>query len=138
MSGLCSRIAGFFNDERAKADAAVKKCGKKACTADKKKQAQIKAAQKKAKDSCAKGIAPDLTRLGLDKYTQKRLNNAANFYNGLYDGKGKLPGADFNAGPSKPVAALTGGGKVADLKASEPAINTTPIPEFSLKSAFLP
>ncbi|MBI4656038.1 MAG: hypothetical protein HY746_04720, partial [Elusimicrobia bacterium] len=52
---LCSSIAGLLNDEAAKADTAVKDCKEK-CDWTKKKQKLIATAQKKANNSCAKGI----------------------------------------------------------------------------------
>ena len=123
---LCSSITSFLDDEADEANAAAKGC-KSNCGLSKTKQDLIKSAQKTAKDSCAKGVAPDIAKVskGLDKTSKQKLTSLYNQNNKnsmMFDGKGKLPNKDFNLNPFKPAVALAAGGSIADLKKSEPAI----------------
>ncbi|MBU2575163.1 MAG: hypothetical protein KKH28_13920, partial [Elusimicrobia bacterium] len=79
MSRLCSSFANVLDNEETKSAAAVKNC-KKNCALIQKKHDLIKAAQKKVDDSCAKNIAPDITKVsaGLDKNVQAKLRKQYN------------------------------------------------------------
>ncbi|MBI4801001.1 MAG: hypothetical protein HY796_00590, partial [Elusimicrobia bacterium] len=56
---LCFSVTSFLDDEAAKADTALKNCTKN-CGWKQRKDDLIDAAKKKAKESCARGEAPDI------------------------------------------------------------------------------
>jgi len=140
MDQLCASVTSFLDEESAKADAAAKAC-KKNCRWKKSKDDLIDAARKKAKESCAKGEAPDINEVskGLDGNAKARLKNLYDNNSRMFDGTAKLKAVDFNAASSKD-AAVTGktavlgkGGQVVDLKSSEPATpKLNSATEFSL------
>ncbi|MBI4801959.1 MAG: hypothetical protein HY796_05490 [Elusimicrobia bacterium] len=137
---LCSSVTSFLDEEAVKTGAAVKACKDK-CGWKKRKNDLITAAQKKAKDSCSKGQAPDINDLnkGLDGNAKERLKSLYDRNNRMFDGTAKLPTKTFKPIPSKQAAVLTGaGGQVTDLKSYEP--NTpklNPTAEFSLSGTKL-
>jgi len=115
----------------------VKKCGKKKCAAARNRQKQLKAALKRAGESCKKGSAPDISALtkGLDKDTQGRLSRLADSQSKLFDGTTKRETKDLVPGASSLGVAVGNGSQVADLKAWDPDLNQTcPPTEFSLQS----
>ncbi|MBU2574311.1 MAG: hypothetical protein KKH28_09575, partial [Elusimicrobia bacterium] len=132
---LCSAVTGFLDDEVAKTGAAVKGCKDK-CGWKKRKDDLVKAAQKKAKDSCAKGNAPDINEVnkGLDTDAKTRLKNLYDRNSRMFDGTAKLAAKDLEPVPSNQPAELTGkGGQVSDLKGSAPDLyKLSPVTEFSL------
>ncbi|MBI4801473.1 MAG: hypothetical protein HY796_03015 [Elusimicrobia bacterium] len=135
MEQLCSSVASFLDDEAAKADTALKNCTKN-CGWKKRKDDLVKAAQKKAKDTCSKGEVPDINELSkwLDTDAKTRLKNLYDRNSRMFDGTANLAAKDLTPLPSNSAATLTGaGGQVADLKTAEPAtpkLNTAS--EFSL------
>ncbi|MBI4801594.1 MAG: hypothetical protein HY796_03625 [Elusimicrobia bacterium] len=140
MEQLCSSVTSFLDDEAARADTALKNCTKN-CGWKKRKDDLIAAAKKKAKESCAKGEAPDVNELskGLDRNTKDRLKDLYNRNSRMFDGTAKLAAKDLTPVPSNSAATLTGkGGQVTDLKFYEP--NTpklNPTTEFSLSGTKL-
>ncbi|MBU1398347.1 MAG: hypothetical protein KKH85_05585 [Proteobacteria bacterium] len=127
MDQLCSSVTSFLADESAKADAALKAC-KQNCRWKKSKDDLIDAARKKAKESCAKGEAPDINDVnkGLDGNAKAKLKSLYDNNSRMFDGTAKLEAVDFNAASSKnttitgKTTSLSNGGKVTDLKSSEP------------------
>jgi len=138
---LCSSVTSFLDDEAAKAGADAKACKDK-CGWKKRKNDLITTARKKAKDSCAKGEAPDINEVskGLDGNAKEKLNGLYDQNTRMFDGTTKLSAKDFDV-KSGQAPAITGkGGQVADLKSSGPDIpKLNTVSEFSLAkpSAFL-
>jgi len=134
MSRLCSSFANVLDNEETKTAAAVKNC-KKNCALIQKKHDLIKTAQKKVDDSCAKNIAPDITKVsaGLDKNVQAKLRKQYNQHSKLYDGTADLD-KDFGLTTKSNQSPVLGkGGQVTDLKGSAPDLNKlSPVTEFSL------
>ncbi|MBI4802771.1 MAG: hypothetical protein HY796_09650 [Elusimicrobia bacterium] len=142
MEQLCSSVTSFLNDEAAKAATALKNCTKN-CNWKKHKDELVKAAQKKAKDSCAKGEAPDINDInnGLDTDAKARLKSLYDRNSRMFDGTAKLAAKDFDVKSNQSSASTGKGGQVSDLKSSEPDIKKITSPsEFSLanKSTTLP
>ncbi|MBU2459617.1 hypothetical protein KKG44_00700 [Patescibacteria group bacterium] len=138
MSRLCSSFSNILDNEETKTAAAAKNC-KKNCALIQKKHDLIKAAQKKVDDSCAKNIAPDITKVsaGLDKNVQAKLRKQYNQHSKMYDGTKDLPIKDFGLTTKSNQSPVLGkGGRVTDLKTSDPDINKTPT-EFSLSGTKL-
>jgi len=135
MEQLCSHVTSFLDDEADKAGADLKNC-KANCNWKKKKNDLITAAKKKAKDSCAKGEAPDINDInkGLDANAKTRLKDLYNQNSQLFDGKAKLPDKDFAPVASNQTILLASkGGQVTDLKSAEPSTPKLNAPsEFSL------
>ncbi|MBU2573152.1 MAG: hypothetical protein KKH28_03640, partial [Elusimicrobia bacterium] len=136
MDQLCASVTSFLDEESVKSGAAVKACAKN-CNWKKHKDELIKAAQKKAKDSCSRGEAPVINEVnkGLDKNAKARLNRLYNQNSQLFDGTDpKLAAKDLEPVPSNQPAELTGkGGQVSDLKGSAPDLyKLSPVTEFSL------
>ncbi len=125
---ICSSVTNFLNKESSKADTAVKDCKEK-CDWTKKKQKLIAAAQKKANDSCDKGIAPDISEIskGLDKTAIEKLNKLYNTDGSkMFDGTEELSAKDFNVNFNQ-TSTLTGAptsGNVMSLKSGTPDIGT--------------
>ncbi|MBI4802378.1 MAG: hypothetical protein HY796_07620 [Elusimicrobia bacterium] len=139
MEQLCSSVTSFLNDEAAKADTALKNCTKN-CGWKKRKDDLVDAARKKAKESCARGEAPDINDInkGLDGNAKARLKNLYDSNSRMFDGSAKLAAANFAPVSPKNTAITGKGSQVTDLKASEPAIpklNTAS--EFSLSGTKL-
>ncbi|MBI4802399.1 MAG: hypothetical protein HY796_07730 [Elusimicrobia bacterium] len=137
MEQLCSSVTSFLNDEAAKADTALKNC-KKNCGWRKRKDDLIDAARKKAKESCAKGEAPDVNELskGLDRNTKDRLKDLYNRNSRMFDGTAKLAAKDLTLVPSNSAATLTAkGGQVADLKSYEPNTPKLKYPKDAAKQS---
>ncbi|MBI4801065.1 MAG: hypothetical protein HY796_00940 [Elusimicrobia bacterium] len=140
MGDLCSHVISLLDNEENKAAVAVKGC-KKNCRWTNRKHDLIEAAHKKAKESCARGEAPDVNEInkGLDGNAKERLKNLYDRNSRMFDVTAKLPDKDFKPIPSKQAALLTGkGDQVTDLKFSEPDIpklNTAS--EFSLSGTKL-
>ena len=134
MDQLCSSVTSFLADESAKADAALKAC-KKNCRWKKSKDDLIDAARKKAKESCAKGEAPDINDInaGLDGNAKDRLKKLYDSNSRMFDGSAKLASKDFDV-KSNQSPALTGkSGLVTDLKSAGPDIpKLNAVSEFSL------
>ncbi|MBI4801675.1 MAG: hypothetical protein HY796_04030 [Elusimicrobia bacterium] len=133
MEQLCSSVTGLLDDEAARADTALKNC-KKNCGWKKRKDDLIDAARKKAKESCARGEAPDINDInkGLDRNTKDRLKDLYNRNSRMFDGTAKLAAKDLTPVPSNSAATLTGkGGQVTDLKTAEPAT-----PKLNIASEF--
>jgi len=135
MDQLCSSVTNFLDDESAKAGADLKNC-KANCGWKKRKNDLITTAKKKAKDSCAKGEAPDINEInkGLDGNAKARLNKLYDQNNQMFDGTAKLAAKDLTPVPSNSATTLTGkGGQVTGLKSAEPATPKLNTPsEFSL------
>jgi len=125
---ICSSVTNFLDKESAKADTAVKDCKEK-CDWAKKKQKLIASAQKKANNSCDKGIAPDMSEIskGLDKTAIKKLNKLYKDNAGkMFDGAEELAAKDFNI-DSNQAPTLIGSpasGNVMSLKSGTPDIGT--------------
>ncbi|MBI4801716.1 MAG: hypothetical protein HY796_04235 [Elusimicrobia bacterium] len=133
---LCSSVTGFLDDEANKAGASLKGC-KANCGWKKRKNDLIDAARKKAKESCARGEAPDINDInkGLDGNAKERLKSLYDRNNRMFDGSAKLAAKDFDVKSSQSPASTGKGGQVSDLKSSEPDIKKITSPsEFSLAS----
>ncbi|MBI4802373.1 MAG: hypothetical protein HY796_07595 [Elusimicrobia bacterium] len=98
MEQLCFSVTSFLDGEAAKTNADLKACKDK-CGWKKRKDDLIDAARKKAKESCARGKAPDVNELskGLDRNTKDRLKDLYNRNIRMFDGTAKLKAVDFNA-----------------------------------------
>ncbi|MBI4801586.1 MAG: hypothetical protein HY796_03585 [Elusimicrobia bacterium] len=132
MEQLCSSVTSFLNDEAARADTALKNCTKN-CGWKKRKDDLIDAARKKAKESCARGEAPDINEVskGLDGNTKAKLKNLYDSNSRMFDGSAKLTAKDFDV-KSNQSPALTGkSGQVTDLKTAESAT-----PKLNIASEF--
>ncbi|MFH1619221.1 MAG: phospholipase A2 [bacterium] len=123
MDQLCSHVTSFLDDESAKAGADLKNC-KKNCLWKKNKNDLITAAKKKAKDSCARGEAPNINEInkGLDGNAKDRLKKLYDNNSRLFDGSAKLASKDFDVKSNQSPAITGKSGLVADLKTSEPDI----------------
>ncbi|MBI4803266.1 MAG: hypothetical protein HY796_12165 [Elusimicrobia bacterium] len=117
MEQLCSSVTSFLDDEAAKADTALKNC-KKNCGWKKRKDDLIDAARKKAKDSCAKGEAPDINELnnGLDTDAKARLKSLYDRNSRMFDGTAKLAVKESEKNSDVSVTVTVAGGASATKK----------------------
>ncbi len=123
---ICSSVTNFLNKESAKADTAAKDCKEK-CDWAKKKQKLIASAQKKANDSCDKGIAPDISEIseGLDEAAIEKLNKLYNADSSkMFDGAEELAAKDFNVNSGQTPTLTVNSGNIMSLKADGPNIGT--------------
>ncbi|MBU2483193.1 MAG: hypothetical protein KJ760_19085, partial [Proteobacteria bacterium] len=124
--GICASITGILKNEIGK-------------TKNKTKLDILKGGLKYANDVCDAGGAPDLAKItkGLPKKDKLRISQKTN--SALFDGADPdLPDKNFGPAPSNQSPVSTGrGGQVLDLKAADPDLKTTPIPEFSLNGTKL-